>query len=168
MAEEGMAPDPVLLKIGPITVYWYGVLIVCGAMLAAQITSQLSRRNGHNPEIAWNMLLILLLAGILGARLPHPLELGLLPAAPQRDVRPADERLWHLWRGDLWPHSAGYLLLRESSASSSGLDYIAPGLSLAQAIGRWGNYFNSELYGDCTTLPCLYPARQPAGVAGRL
>ena len=56
-----MVPDPVLFRIGPLTVYWYGILIVSGAMLAAQLASWLSRRNGHNPEIAWNMLLVLLL-----------------------------------------------------------------------------------------------------------
>ena len=66
-----MQPNPILVQIGPITVYWYGVLIVSGAMLAAHIGSKLSSRNGHNPEVSWNMLLVLLFTGILGARIYH-------------------------------------------------------------------------------------------------
>ncbi|MFH1085014.1 MAG: prolipoprotein diacylglyceryl transferase family protein, partial [Chloroflexota bacterium] len=66
-----MQPNPVLLRIGPISVYWYGVLIVSGAMLAAHIASKLSRRNGHDPELAWSLLLVVLVTGILGARIYH-------------------------------------------------------------------------------------------------
>ena len=59
-------PDPVLIRLGPIAIYWYGVLIVSGAMLAAHIASKLSSANGHDPEIAWNLLLIVLIAGVIG------------------------------------------------------------------------------------------------------
>jgi phosphatidylglycerol:prolipoprotein diacylglycerol transferase len=149
-----MVPDPVLFRIGPLTVYWYGVLIVSGAMLAAQLASWLSRRNGHNPEIAWNMLLVLLLAGILGGRIYHILS------------------SWDYYRlnpGEMFGvQMSGFGIYGSVIAGLAALwvyarvhklhfpewtDYIAPGLLLAQAIGRWGNFFNSELYGDCTTLP---------------
>ena len=66
-----MEPNPVFLRIGSFTVYWYGVLIVVGSMLAAHIASKLSARNGHNPEVAWNLLLVALVGGIIGARLYH-------------------------------------------------------------------------------------------------
>ncbi len=49
--------DPVLVQIGPIAIRWYGVLIVTGAVLAAQI-EWLSRRNGHDPEMDWNSLIV--------------------------------------------------------------------------------------------------------------
>src|SRR5690554_5915846 len=69
--EEGMQPDPVLIRIGPIAIYWYGVLIVSGAVLAAYIASRLSSRNGHDPEISWNLLLVVLFTGVIGARIYH-------------------------------------------------------------------------------------------------
>jgi len=68
------APNPEIFSIGPFTVYWYGVLIVTGATLAAWIASRLSRRNGHDPEIAWNLLIVCLVTGIIGARLYHVID----------------------------------------------------------------------------------------------
>ena len=67
-----MQPNPILVSIGPIHIYWYGVLIVLGALLGAQLASSLSRRNGHDPEIAWNMLIIILIAGVLIRRTSLP------------------------------------------------------------------------------------------------
>lgn len=149
-----MAPDPVLLKIGPITVYWYGVLIVCGALLAAQITSQLSRRNGHNPEIAWNMLLILLLAGILGGRIYHILSSWDYYRLHPDEMFGIQMSGFGIYGAVIFGLIALAIYCRVKKLRFlEWADYIAPGLLLAQGIGRWGNYFNSELYGDCTTLP---------------
>jgi phosphatidylglycerol:prolipoprotein diacylglycerol transferase len=149
-----MQPSPVLIKIGPISVYWYGVLIVAGAMLAAQIASNLSRRDGHDPEIAWNLLLVILIAGVLGGRIYHLIS------------------SWDYYRAHLGEmfglQMAGFGIFGSIFGGLIGLwlyahyhklrflewaDYIAPGLILAQAIGRWGNFFNQELYGYPTDLP---------------
>ncbi|NLG28685.1 MAG: prolipoprotein diacylglyceryl transferase [Chloroflexi bacterium] len=148
------APDPRLFSIGPFTVYWYGVLIVTGATLAAYITSRLSRRNGHNPDIAWNLLIVLLVTGIIGARLYHVVD------------------KWEYYRQNpgqiIGLQMQGFGIYGAVAGGALGLwaycrqaklrflewaDYTAPGLLLAQSIGRWGNFFNQELYGFPTDLP---------------
>ena len=149
-----MQPNPVFVKIGPIAIYWYGVLIVTGAMLAAQIASYVSSRNGHDPEIAWNMLIVLLLCGIVGARLYHV-------ASAWDYYRQYPQRIFCLqMRGfGIFGGVAGgaiglwvYCKVKKLRFLEWG-DYIAPGLLLAQAIGRLGNFFNQELYGYPTDLP---------------
>jgi phosphatidylglycerol:prolipoprotein diacylglycerol transferase len=146
--------NPVLIQLGPISIYWYGVLIVAGAMLAAHIASKLSSQNGHDPEIAWNLLLIVLIAGVLGARIYHVIS------------------LWSYYRvhpGEIFGlQMSGFGIYGAVMGGAIGvwgfakyhrlrflewMDYVAPGLILAQAIGRWGNFFNQELYGYPTDLP---------------
>jgi len=147
-------PDPVLFRIGPVTVYWYGVLIVTGAVLAAWIASRLSSRNGHNPEIAWNLLIVCLFAGVIGARLYHVLSSWDYYRAQPSEIFSLQMRGFGIFGAvagglvGLWAFCIhGRLRFLEWA------DYCAPGLLLAQAIGRWGNYFNKELFGPPTDLP---------------
>ena len=63
--------DPTALRIGPLTIYWYGLLIVTGAVLAAFLAAAEARRRGEDPEHVWNLLTWCLLLGIIGARLYH-------------------------------------------------------------------------------------------------
>src|SRR5512136_66998 len=63
--------NPVLLKLGPIQVHWYGVLIVLGAVIAAWICTKEASRRGEDPEHVWNLLTWVLIFGIIGARLYH-------------------------------------------------------------------------------------------------
>ncbi len=149
-----MQPDPVFLQLGPITIYWYGVLIIAGAMLAAYIASRLSARNGHDPEMAWNLLIVALITGILGARIyhiisswdyymAHPSEMFGLQMSGFGIYGAVAGGVLGVW-GFTKYHKLRFL---------EWLDYCAPGLILAQAIGRWGNFFNQELYGPPTDLP---------------
>ncbi|MCD6519920.1 MAG: prolipoprotein diacylglyceryl transferase [Anaerolineae bacterium] len=149
-----MQPNPVLIRIGPIAIYWYGVLIVSGAMLAAHIASILSRRNGHDPEIAWNLLLVCLVTGIIGARLYHVIsswDYYRLHPDQIFGLQMSGFGIFGAVFGGLfgvWIFTKYYKLRFLEWA-----DYAAPGLLLAQAIGRWGNFFNQELYGPPTDLP---------------
>ncbi len=149
-----MQLNPVLVRIGPIAIYWYGVLIVTGAMLAAHIASKLSRRNGRDPEIAWNLLLVCLLMGVIGARIYH-----ILSSWEYYRARPGEMfglqmsgfGIFGAFLGGLlgvWAYTRYHKLRFLEWA-----DYSAPGLLLAQAIGRWGNFFNQELYGYPTDVP---------------
>lgn len=149
-----MQPNPVLVRIGPIAIYWYGVLIVGGAMLAAHIVSKLSSRNGHDPEIAWNLLLFALVAGIIGARIYH-----IISSWEYYRARPGEMFGLQMTGFGIFGAVFGGLFgvwvfcKRYKLRFLEWADYCAPGLILAQAIGRWGNFFNQELYGPPTDLP---------------
>ena len=149
-----MQPNPVLLQIGPVTIYWYGVLIVTGAMLATYIASRLSSRNGHDPEIAWNLLIVCLVLGVIGARIYH-----IISSWEYYRLHPSEMFGLQMSGFGIFGAVAGGLVAVWGFAKVFKLrflewcDYIAPGLILAQAIGRWGNFFNQELYGLPTDLP---------------
>jgi phosphatidylglycerol:prolipoprotein diacylglycerol transferase len=155
--------DPVLVKIGPFAIRWYGVLIVAGALLAGYIASVEARRKGDEGEHAWDALSVVLITGLLGARLYHVFS------SPAGSIgweyyrrHPLD--IIAFWRGGF----AGLGIYGAVAGGALGMlaytyfnklsfarwsDYAAPGVVLAQAIGRWGNYINQELYGYATTLP---------------
>ena len=162
-----MQPNPVLIRIGPISVYWYGILIVSGAMLAAQIASRLSRRNGHDPELAWNLLLVVLVTGIIGARFYH-----IFSSWDYYSTHPGEMFGLQMSGFGIFGAVFGGLLGLWAFAAKYKVrflewtDYCAPGLILAQALGRWGNFFNQELYGPPTDLPwgiSIAPAHRLAG-----
>lgn len=152
------------IKIGPLFIHYYGVIIMLGALLAAWLTSKQSQRKGENPETVWDFLPWVLIAGIIGARIWHILtppdsmvELGMTTAYYL--THPLDAIA--VWNGGLGIPGAvigGVLALyfycrKQKLGFSRWLDFLAPGLALAQAIGRWGNFVNQELYGAPTDLP---------------
>ncbi len=149
-----MQPDPVFLRLGPITIYWYGVLIVGGAMLAAYFVSKLSSRNGHDPEIAWNILIVALFSGIIGARIYH-----IISSWEYYSAHPGEMFGLQMSGFGIFGAVAGgalglYIFARiKRLRFLEWMDYVAPGLLIAQAIGRWGNFFNQELYGPPSDLP---------------
>jgi phosphatidylglycerol:prolipoprotein diacylglycerol transferase len=149
-----MIPNPVLVRIGPLSIYWYGVLIVAGSMLAAQIASILSRRNGHNPETAWNLLLVVLVAGIIGGRLYHVVSSWTYYREHLNEIFGLQMAGFGIYGSVLGGLVGLWLFVRRYHLRYlEWADYCAPGLLLAQAIGRWGNFFNMELYGPPTDLP---------------
>ena len=141
-------PSRIMFQIGPVAVYWYGVLIVGGALAAAWLAARQAQRAGDDPEHVWNALLLCLALGIVGARLYHVASnLSYYLAHPGEifGLRMSGFGIYGAVAGGalgLWiytrRHGLGFL---------HWADYAAPGLALAQAVGRWGNYFNQELYG---------------------
>ncbi len=167
--------DPILFQAGPFVVRWYGLLIVGGALLAAYITAIEAKRKKEDPEHAWNILIWCLILGILGARLYHVLS---TPSGASRGFnyyffeQPFTEltvfgvavpfpTALMIWEGGIGIFGAilgGILAIviytrRYQLNPWRWLDNAAPGMLLAQAIGRWGNFFNQELYGPPTDLP---------------
>jgi len=135
-----------------------------GAVAGAWIASREARRRGENPDLIWDSLTWILVGGILGARLWHILtppssmiEQGITTAYYL--THPLDALA--IWRGGLGIPGAViggvlalYLFSRKKGIQFSiWLDIGAPGLALGQAIGRWGNFVNQELYGLPTDLP---------------
>jgi phosphatidylglycerol:prolipoprotein diacylglycerol transferase len=174
-----MPPIDPVFNIGPLPVHWYGVIIVAGALAGAYAATFEAKRRGEDPEHVWNGLVWCLIGGILGARLYHVLSspqgttVGFeyyFITNPFETVRvfgvslPFPTALM-IWRGGLgiFGGVAGGVLALAVYAWRSGLsiarwlDIGAPGLILGQAIGRWGNFVNQELYGPPTTLPWGIP-----------
>jgi len=170
---------------GDRVLHFYGVVIVTGAILGAWIAGREAQRRGHQPEIIWDMLIYLMIGGIIGARIWHvftPTENILVrDPATGNMVNPYFAGgtihildILSIWNGGLGIPGAViggaivlYLYTRANQLNfAEWADIAAPGLALGQAIGRWGNFFNQELYGAPTNLPwSIYidPAHRIAG-----
>jgi phosphatidylglycerol:prolipoprotein diacylglycerol transferase len=153
--------NPVAFEIGPIPVHWYGILIVTGILSATYLASYMARLRGKDPEFIWDALIWCVVLGLAGARLYH-----VLTPTPSMGVgrwyyfqHPA--KIFALWEGGLGIYGAVaggilglYIVTRRAKEKLLvWIDIIVPGLALAQAIGRWGNFVNQELYGRPTDLP---------------
>ena len=156
---------------------YYGIIIMSGALAAAIVTSRLLREERKNPEIAYDALIWVLILGVIGARLYHIFT----PSISLREQ--GITTAWYLThpldmlkttRGGLGMPGAIiggviglYLFARRRKIEFGALiDMVAPGVALAQAIGRWGNFVNQELYGPPTDLPWgifINPANRLAG-----
>jgi len=181
--------NPVLLKIGPLQVHWYGLLIVGGAVLAAWISTKEAARRGEDPEHVWNFLTWALIFGIIGARLYHVFSTPSGNFAGWAYYREHPLEIIAFWNGGfrglgifgavIGGVIALVLYTRFFARDQDGhrarlslprwLDIVAPGLLIAQAIGRIGNRINQELYGPETSLPWAfrinpaYPCQEPPG-----
>ncbi len=148
--------NPTLLSIGPITVQWYGVLVVTGILLGANVAVYLAKDAGKNPEYVWDMLLAAVILGIIGARLEY-----VLVSPHWAYYKDHLAEIFYIWQGGLRIYGAivgGAIGIAAYAAVQhlhplQLLDFAAPGMAIGHAIGRWGNFINYELYGPPTTLP---------------
>jgi len=153
--------DPEAFKIGALTIYWYGVLVVAGVLAGAYVAVLQAKRRAQDPEHVWNALLVCLILGILGARVYHVFSTSQGGAIGWSYYREHPQDIYRIWRGGLGIIGAiaggalGMVIYAKLARLPilAWLDIGSYGLLLAQAIGRWGNYVNQELYGPPTTLP---------------
>ncbi len=154
--------DPILIRITPdYGIHWYGVLIVTGVMLGAIYASWRARQDGENPDHVWNGLIIAIILAIIGARIYHVLSEPKGGMVGWSYYRQHPIEILYIWHGGLGIYGAiaggvlGVVIYawRARLRPLQWLDYGAPGLALGQAIGRWGNFINQELYGPPTNLP---------------
>lgn len=161
-------------SIGPLTVRFYGIILMSGAVAGAFLATREAKRRGYAPDIVWDLFIYLLIGGIIGARVWH-----ILTPSPSTGVTAA----WYLshpldalavWKGGLGIPGAiiGGLIALYFYSRRTGINFAewtdigAPGLALGQAIGRWGNFVNQELYGAPTNLPWkifIAPEKRLAG-----
>jgi phosphatidylglycerol:prolipoprotein diacylglycerol transferase len=153
--------DPIAFKLGPIAIHWYGIFIVSGIVAAAYLSTYTARLFGENPELVWDALVWVVLLGVVGARLYHVLT---PPPSMGVDRWYYFRHPWEIlatWKGGLGIYGAVaggalglYIVVRRAKRDMwRWTDIVVPGLVLAQAIGRWGNFVNQELYGRPTDLP---------------
>lgn len=151
-------------QVGPLFIRYYGIILMFGAVVAAWLADREARRRGLNAELVWDGLVWVLIGGIVGARIWHILtppesmvEVGI--TTRYYLTHPLDALA--IWRGGLGIPGAvigGLVALywfcrRNRLNFALWADIGAPALALGQAIGRWGNFFNQELYGAPTDLP---------------
>lgn len=152
------------IHIGPLYFRFYGILLMLGALAAATLARRMMRRDGRDPDLVWDAFMWALVLGIVGARLYHvftPSESLLAVGIDTRYYLTHPLDILFTWRGGLGMPGAIaggvlglYIFARRRRISfSMMIDYASPGLALAQAIGRWGNFVNQELYGPPTDLP---------------
>jgi phosphatidylglycerol---prolipoprotein diacylglyceryl transferase len=152
------------IQIGPLTIHFYGIIIMLGVLAGLFLAQKETKRQGQDPELVWDLLVWVLILGIIGARLWHIFTP--MPDLVAQGVTP----LYYLshpleaiavWNGGLGIPGAvigGVLALfwfarRRHLPFPIWLDLLSAPLALGQAIGRWGNFFNQELYGAPSNLP---------------
>lgn len=151
------SPSTAVWTLGPIPVRAYALFIVLGIIAACAVTEVRMRRRGAPPYLVLDVAVAAVLLGIVGARLYHVLTSP--DAYFGHDGHPLDAfKIWHgglgIWGGVAGGMLGGWIVARMRGVPLTFIaDAAAPGIPLAQAIGRLGNWFNNELYGRQTSLP---------------
>lgn len=166
------SPSTGVWWIGPIPLRAYGLIIVTGMIIAVVISGKRYAARGGDGEFLADLALWVLPAGIVGARIYHVL------ANAHYYFASADRmleilKIWEgglaIWGGIIAGSLMAWWRVRRAHQRLAPLaDAIAPTILLAQALGRWGNYFNQELFGSPTTLPwglAIDDAHLPQGYA---
>ncbi|MEU4567309.1 prolipoprotein diacylglyceryl transferase [Micromonospora sp. NPDC023956] len=151
------SPSTAVWQLGPVPIRAYALCIVAGIVVACLVTEYRLRRRGVAPGAVLDIAVWAVPAGIIGARIYHVIT------SPQKYFGTGGDPLaaFAIWEGGLgiWGAVAGGAVGAWLAARQLGIpfavvaDALAPGLPLAQAVGRLGNWFNNELYGGRTTLP---------------
>jgi phosphatidylglycerol:prolipoprotein diacylglycerol transferase len=146
----------------PFALHWYGILIMLAVMVGAWLTTVEVARRGSKTEFIWDALPVVLIAGIIGARLWYVLNATLGGSSYYTDnpvkILMITEGGLHIFGALLLGGLTAYFYLRKAKVSFwLLLDSVAPALLIAQAVARPANFINQELYGQPTTLPWGIP-----------
>lgn len=158
-AQFGGIPSPSVgvWWLGPIPLRAYGLIIVSGMIIGILIARKRYIARGGDGELLFDMAMWVLPVGILGARLYHVFANAHYYFASV-DRMLEIPRIWEgglaIWGGIIAGSVTVWFFIRSHHQRLAPVaDAIAPTILLAQAMGRWGNYFNQELFGSPTTLP---------------
>ncbi|MPZ88405.1 MAG: prolipoprotein diacylglyceryl transferase [Nitriliruptorales bacterium] len=141
-------------EIGPLDIRFYGLLIATGVLIAITMTRRRYAALGGDPDLADRIAFRVVLLGFVGARIAY-----VLPRLDDFADRPL--AVFAIWEGGIALFggltaavlTGVWFLRRRQGDLPAFADAVAPAIPIAQAIGRWGNYFNQELYGTPTDLP---------------
>ncbi len=165
-------PSPTVngIELGPLDLRFYGVLIATGVLVAWTLTRNRFESLGGDPDLADLVTLRAVVLGFVGARLAY------VSTHLDRFAGGDWWRVIAIWEGGLalfggltlGTITAIVVLRRHGGSVAAFADAAAVGVPLAQAIGRWGNYFNQELFGTPSGLPWairIDPVHRPAEYA---
>lgn len=148
------SPGELLFQLGPISLRWYGLLIALAVLAGLMLSTRLGRERGLEPAVIADLLPILVLSAVVGARTYYVLF-------EWRQFAEHPIQAFYIWQGGIAIHGAliagtlatvVYCRVRHLSFWNL-VDVVVPSVALGQAIGRWGNFFNSEAFGLPTDLP---------------
>jgi phosphatidylglycerol---prolipoprotein diacylglyceryl transferase len=152
---------PIIFQIGPFSLHWYGLIMVVAIVVAAWVAGSYVARHGQASSTIWDMLLWVIIPALIGERLYYVFIQS--PRGPNglEHYLANPIEILEIWRGGLHIYGAfifgGIALalyaLWKKLPLLIYLDAVALALPLGQAIGRWANFINQELYGPPTTLP---------------
>lgn len=170
------SPSISYFEIGPVKIHFYALCILAGIALAVWLADRRLVARGAKPGVALDLAMWAVPVGIIGARVFHVL------------THPGDyfyagadlTAILRIWEGGIAIYGgliggaigAWWGSRRAGIRFTAFADAVAPGILAAQALGRWGNYFNQELFGSATTVPWgleiapgnpAIPAGTPAG-----
>ena len=153
--------DRVLFNLGPITIYWYSVTMLLAVLTGIYLVIRESKKQGMYSFLS-DLITYIIIFGIIGARLYYVIFNF---EQYQNDLL----SIFKIWEGGIAIYGAiiggfiaiVYLAKKRKQSIIKTTDIIVPGLLLAQAIGRWGNFFNSEAHGGVVTLEFLESLHLP-------
>ena len=143
--------DPVALRIGSKEIYWYALIILAGFLLGLLLASAKSEKRGIKKDNVWDIALIGIVAGIIGARIYYVLF-------SLDEFKDSFLDVFKIWEGGLAIYggiigalisTCIYCKVQKINLPNT-LDVCCVGLLLGQSIGRWGNFVNCEVYGGVT------------------
>ena len=154
--------NPVIINIRGFEIRWYSVILLVAFVVATLIINKESKRFDIDKDFMFNMIFWTLIFGIIGARLYYVVfNYGYYGKNISEIIK--------VWKGGLAIHGgiiAGLLTIlfytkKYRLRTIRYLDFIVPGIIIGQAIGRWGNFFNSEAHGLATSLEYLQKLHIP-------
>ena len=152
-------PSNSFVSVGPLKIHFYALFIIVGVIAAILIGQSRYQKIGGDPTEISDLAVYAIPAGVIGGRLYHVIT------SPEKYFgnggNPIDAfKIWNgglgIWGAIALGAFAAYLFYKRGNRTKSFpefADVIAPGLLVAQAIGRWGNWANGELFGKPSTLP---------------
>ncbi len=168
------SPSSGVLHLGPLALRAYGLCIALGALAAIRIATQRQDRRGGPKGLVESIAWWAVPAGLVGARLYHVITDWNRGSPSYADEPLRVFRIWEgglgIWGGVALGTAVGcYVAARKGANPLRLMDVAAPAIPVAQAIGRFGNWFNQELFGRPTTLPWglrIDLANRPPGYEG--
>ncbi len=154
LAAQFMSPGEEIFHLGNFRLKWYGLLIASAVLIGVNLSMRLAKKRKIDPELIADLSIWLVLGAIPAARLYY-----VIFQWQNYSQHPAD--IIKIWEGGIAIHGAiiggliaAFIFAKLKQVSFWQLaDIVAPSVALGQAIGRWGNFFNSEAFGSPTELP---------------
>jgi prolipoprotein diacylglyceryl transferase len=165
------SPHTGVIHVGPLVVHMYGLTLLLAIVACIALTGIRWTRRGGDWDLVLRVAVWGVAFGVIGARAYHDItSWDEVPSPKWKGVFEVWQGGLGVWGGILLGCLAGAVVVwRSGSRVRDMMDAVAPGLLLAQGIGRWGNWWNQELYGKPTSLPWglkIDAQHAPNGVAG--